>query len=228
MPDRILSRVGWPVMACAAAVIGWSVVGQPRAGSGSVSTFAVPAEAVSIRGAQSLGATDAPAGTDSSFPTFSVLFAVDLLPKSCRYLQQKYVQKGLLKIVFRNFPLPIHPMAEQAAVAAECAGAQGRFWTMHDRLYSAQEDLSEPYFIDAGRSMGLNEQKFRSCMTAGGSAQIANDASYGETLGVRATPTFLAGVPVDGGTVRVKHVMVGVGGPDAFDPMIEPLVHQEP
>src|SRR5690606_40079899 len=53
-------------------------------------------------------------------------------------ISQKYPTQ--VRIVYRHFPLPQHPLAQPAAAAAEAAGAQGKFWEMHDLIFANQED----------------------------------------------------------------------------------------
>ena len=82
------------------------------------------------------------------------------------YLVVKAIQEhlgGRLCFAFRNFPLSnAHPYAEHAAEAAEAAGAQGKFWEMHDVLYENQDALHDgthvaPYGVHPGRFLGHGE-----------------------------------------------------------------------
>src|ERR1700722_9513216 len=62
-----------------------------------------------------------------------------------------------LRFVFRNFPLSqMHPHAEAAAEVAEFAGARGKFWEMHDRLFENQDRLGEALFLDLGQELKLS------------------------------------------------------------------------
>lgn len=109
---------------------------------------------------------------------------------------------GKVKLVFRHFPLDIHPLAKTAAEAAEAAGKQGKFWEMHDLLYSKQADwgdvsknLSEAQAIEIFKSyaqqLNLNVATFTSDVTSNAYATvIAQDYNDGVTYGVGATPTF--------------------------------------
>src|SRR3984893_5910333 len=66
-----------------------------------------------------------------------------------------------LRFVFRNFPITTsHPHAEQAAEAAEAAGAQGRFWEMHDLLYERQDALEEEDLVERAEILGLDVARF--------------------------------------------------------------------
>ena len=97
-----------------------------------------------------------------------------------------------LRFVYRNFPLrESHPHAEQAAEAAEAAGAQGKFWEMHDRLFERQFALDDDYLIEYAGDLGLDAARFRRELDAGTHApRVREDFRSGVTSGVNGTPTF--------------------------------------
>ena len=108
-----------------------------------------------------------------------------------------------LRIVFRNFPLEMHPNALAAAKAAESAGRQGRFWEMHDMLFEKQsewEDRDAPTekFKEYAAVLRLDLQKFNADMASDEITQrITADQKRGESAGVDGTPTlFVNGVAV--------------------------------
>jgi len=100
-----------------------------------------------------------------------------------------------LRIVFRNFPLPNHKYAREAALAAEAAGLQGRFWEMHDVLYREQAVWSKAdnvrELLDSYAGMiGLNLDRFKKEMDAEKTnARVDSDHERGDSLGVQSTPT---------------------------------------
>jgi protein-disulfide isomerase len=111
------------------------------------------------------------------------------------YPMVKVIQKRLgakLRFVFRNMPLnEIHPDAERAAEAAEAAGAQGKFWEMHDALYEHQEQLgpelasilAKRLHLDIARfEQDLDSRRFRD--------RVKRDFMGGVRSGVNGTPTF--------------------------------------
>jgi protein-disulfide isomerase len=98
-----------------------------------------------------------------------------------------------LRLVWKNFPLTsIHPYAQGAAVAAECADEQGQFWPMHDLLFANQGALTSTDLTTyAGEIPGLDMATWQACLTTAPPAQvIANDIALGGSVGVNGTPTF--------------------------------------
>jgi protein-disulfide isomerase len=93
--------------------------------------------------------------------------------------------------VFRDFPLPMHKNAYQAAVAANCAGDQGKYWEMHEALFGDQQHLEETDLIEKAQQIGLEMTKFGACMQSGKfKAEIDHDISEGKSYGIGGTPTF--------------------------------------
>jgi protein-disulfide isomerase len=97
-----------------------------------------------------------------------------------------------LRFVFRQFPLvSIHPHAERAAEAAEAAGAQGRFWEMHDRLFEHQHALDDESFLVHAEAVGLDLPRFAREMAGGTHAsRVREDFMSGVRSGVNGTPSF--------------------------------------
>ena len=99
---------------------------------------------------------------------------------------------GRLRFVFRNFPIPsLHPHAERAAEAAEAAGAQGKFWEMHDRLFQSQPRLGDEFLSSYAERLGLDVDRFHKELSEHTHAgRIREDLLSGERSGVPGTPTF--------------------------------------
>jgi len=105
---------------------------------------------------------------------------------------------GKITLYFRNFPLSQHANALVAANAAEEAAAQGKFWEMHDKLYSTQADWSEltndaavAKFADYATALGLDPAKVTAAAkTQSYKSVIDQDVADGTALGVQGTPTF--------------------------------------
>jgi protein-disulfide isomerase len=106
-----------------------------------------------------------------------------------------------IRFVFRNFPIPqLHPHAEQAAEAAEAAGAQGRYWEMHDVLLQPYSHLDTDSLVTYAEVIGLDIARFRRDLTDRVyAARIESDIAEGLRNGVNATPKFYVnGQRVDG------------------------------
>ncbi|MCS6302890.1 MAG: thioredoxin domain-containing protein [Nitrospira sp.] len=97
-----------------------------------------------------------------------------------------------LRFVFRHFPLTHkHPHAQQAAEAAEAAGAQGQFWAMHDLLFENQEALGIADLRTYGEFLGLDMGRFDQALAAHTyTDRVQQDVNSGKMNGARGTPTF--------------------------------------
>jgi protein-disulfide isomerase len=103
-----------------------------------------------------------------------------------------------LVFAFRNFPLTeIHPHALHAALAAEAADLQGKFWGMHDLLFRSQSALADEDLVAHATSIGLDEDRFRADFAdRKGLPRIKVDIESGVLNGVQGTPSiFINGMP---------------------------------
>jgi protein-disulfide isomerase len=97
-----------------------------------------------------------------------------------------------VRLVFKDFPLPSHKLARPAHEAARCAGAQGRYWAYHDRLFAEQPDFERDDLVRYAVDVGLAPEPFRQCLDERRfAAAVAADVAQARGLGVRSTPTFL-------------------------------------
>jgi protein-disulfide isomerase len=110
--------------------------------------------------------------------------------------------KNDIRVVYRNFPLSFHQNAQKAAEAAECAGAQGKYWEMHDKIFEANAagKMGVQQWKDDAKAIGLDTNKFNACLDNGDmAAKIAKDEQEGGASGVTGTPaTFINGKIVEG------------------------------
>lgn len=138
-------------------------------------------------------------------PVTVVLYG-DYLCPYCRRLRAvlERLRRALgerLAYVFRHFPNErAHPGAEFASIAAEAAGRQGRFWPMHDALYSLEPPLTREHVLDAARSIGVDMDQFeRDLADPDLRARVDEDLADGRRNGVTGTPTiFVDGQRYDG------------------------------
>jgi protein-disulfide isomerase len=116
---------------------------------------------------------------------------------------QKQLGDGA-KLVWKNLPLEMHPFAHVAAEAALAAGAQGKFWEMHDKLFANQQALDRASLDRYAAELHLNVVQFRRALdTHAFAAQVDADVTEAQRLGISGTPTFfvdgqrVANWPVD-------------------------------
>jgi protein-disulfide isomerase len=94
-------------------------------------------------------------------------------------------------LVFRHFPLSMHPHARNAAEAAEAAGAAGKFWEMHDKLFENQERLSNADLTRYAEALGVPAKAVQEALQHGTyRAQIERDVESGRASGIEGTPSL--------------------------------------
>lgn len=139
------------------------------------------------------------------FADFRCPFCERFYTQSAKSIMTDYVNTGKVVYYFRSFAF-LGPASTDASLAAECANEQGQFWKFHDWLYDHQADESNTAYyskdnlIKYASDLGLNKAKFTSCLNSGKySAQVNQDLSDGQALGVNGTPTtFVNGKPLVG------------------------------
>jgi protein-disulfide isomerase len=109
----------------------------------------------------------------------------------------QYVKTGKVRLAYVNFPLAIHRYALPAAEAAMCAGAQNKFWAMHDSLFTSQarwEGIADPapLFDSLARGTGVDMTRWRDCVKSGKMKPLIQaDHDRAEQAGASATPSFM-------------------------------------
>ncbi|WP_417538603.1 DsbA family protein [Marinobacter sp.] len=160
------------VLVLAAIVIGaFFLTAAPTPSSDELPVAAPNAEAFPADLDQygvSVGADDAPVVV-REFADYQCP-ACGLFASASKRLKQEYVEAGKVRFVYFDLPLQQHQNAFPAAQAARCAGDQGAYWEMHERLYDSQTEWSgsnDPVatFTRYGKDLGLEERRFRRCMT---------------------------------------------------------------
>ncbi len=123
------------------------------------------------------------------FSDFQCPYSRESVPIIKRVLSQ---YPDTIRFIFRDFPVSsIHSEAVSAAIAANCAFEQGKFWEYHDLLFTYQDDLNTNLYLTLARSLGLAEEKFNNCLiSASNLVGIEDDFNAGLAAGVRGTPTF--------------------------------------
>lgn len=158
-----------------------------------------------------LGRLDAPV-TIIEFSDFQCPFCGQYFSQTLPDIEKNYIDSGKVKLVFKNMPLEdLHPNAKEAALAAECANEQGKFWDYHNKLFSDQNNWSDlsssnatSTFKQYSSQIGL-DTRFNSCLDSGKYVDKVNkDIQDGNIFGVTGTPTFFIGNDKKG-----YHILVG-------------------
>jgi protein-disulfide isomerase len=120
-------------------------------------------------------------------------------------INRDYVSTGKVRYVFRSFPLEeIHKNANKAHQAALCAGSQGKYWEMHERLFSNSKALALPNLIQYAQALQLDVTTFTACLESGTMAsRVSKDIADATKLGISGTPFFLIGTPGAAGEMKV-------------------------
>jgi len=131
------------------------------------------------------------------FSDFQCPFCVRARPTVAR-VREAYGDK--IRWVFRHYPLDFHAQAQKAGEAAACAGDQGKFWEMHDRLWTSAGKLQVEDLKAQATSLGLDATAFGQCLDSGKDrALVEKDLAAGQGYGVSGTPAFFVnGRPLTG------------------------------
>lgn len=149
-----------------------------------------PGVNISLEGEPILGNPDARV-TMVEFSDFQCSFCARYVQTTFPQLKKEYVDTGKVKIVFKNFPLPIHQNAEMAAEAGECAFEQGKFWEYKEILFNNQANLSVENLKKYAQDFGLDTGKFNDCLDSKKfEEEVKRDLNEGVNVGVDGTPTF--------------------------------------
>jgi protein-disulfide isomerase len=123
-----------------------------------------------------------------------------------------YVNSGKVKYVFVDYPIAqLHPDAFRSHEAASCAGDQGKYWQMHDSLFTNAPARDTAQLTAQAKTIGLDEAKFGSCLSGGvHAASIRNSIARMQQLGVGGTPLTLIGLtPAPGAPMKVVASVYG-------------------
>lgn len=139
-------------------------------------------------------ATDAQRGSPDAkvtivqFAEYQCYYCGVVAPTVDRVLKE---YDGKVKFVFKDYPLPAHSRALPAAVAAHCAGEQGKYWEMNATLLANQQALEDEQLRGYAKKAGVKMDDFDKCVDSGKwEPLITASAAEGQKVGVSATPTF--------------------------------------
>ncbi|MBI2002694.1 MAG: DsbA family protein [candidate division NC10 bacterium] len=161
------------------------------------------------------GNADAPV-TIVEFSDFQCSFCRKFWRETLPRIEEKYIRTGSVRFVYRHLAI-LGPPSVQAAIAAECAHEQGKFWPYHDRLFASAGlfAFSESNLKRYAEELGLDTAKFGACLDAAGPREkVERETVVGRAIGMTGTPGFL----INGGR------MIGAQPYEVFDEIIEGLL----
>jgi protein-disulfide isomerase len=150
-------------------------------------------------------------------------FEHEILPA----LVARYVQPGTMEFAFRNFPDVSHAEAPIAAAAAECAGRQGKFWAMHDKLFRDGGDITDHKIHDHAKDIGLDMNAFTACMTGNVTDIIKKDHQAGVDLGIDGTPEFFVAARQPDGSLKIVRQLDGADTAKHFEDVLDALISKK-
>jgi protein-disulfide isomerase len=164
---------------------GWLIWGNaPNADAEKNTRYDVP-----VDDDPSIGPADAPV-TVVEFSDYQCVFCQRWYNDVYSRLLTDY--KGKIRFVYKDFPLSsIHPDAQAAAEAANCAGEQNIYWQYHDALFKAKYGLGLQAYQQYASDLGADMTKFNSCVSERRyKNEIEGDLTLGRNVAVNSTPTF--------------------------------------
>jgi protein-disulfide isomerase len=185
---------------------------------------ALPADPLTIAGAASMGRADAPL-TLIEFSDFQCPFCSRHVRETFDKIRTAYVDTGKVRYVFRNYPIEsLHPQAWASARTAECAGRQGKFWELHQRLFANQKQLSDADLQTYARAAGVDMKALNLCIADPAvTAKISKDLDEGSRAGVSGTPIFFVG-RIENGKVKALRRLNGAVPFAAFQQTFDALL----
>ncbi|NMB70142.1 thioredoxin domain-containing protein [candidate division WWE3 bacterium] len=148
-------------------------------------------------------------------PKVTLVEFSDFQCPACRSFHPVLVQisdkyKKDLQLAYRNFPLPQHENAKLAAIAAQAAGSQGKFWEYADLLYNNQDSLKKDDLIKYAETAGMNVEQFKKDIEDNTfAAQVEDDMRLGNQIGVNSTPTLI-----------LNNIVMEFGNVDEFETQV--------
>lgn len=179
-------------------------------------TLSLPANSYSI------GRQDAPL-TLVEYTDYQCPFCRQFHITTFDELMKNYIDTGKLRYVSLDFPLDMHENARLAAVAARCAGDQGRFWELRHVMIVNANQLKPENLLTYATDLKLDMDKFRVCVASDKyRAEVDRQLVEGQAIGVSATPTFVLG---RSDTDKIEGIrLVGAMPYSVFDGKIKELL----
>ncbi|MCB0036453.1 MAG: DsbA family protein, partial [Anaerolineales bacterium] len=150
---------------------------------------------VPINESPAIGSPDAPI-TIIEYTDFQCPYCSRHFSETFPQIKENYIDKGLVRYVFKDFPLSFHPQAQLASEAARCADDQEAFLAMHNQLFASQSEWgnngARDVFVGYAGELGLDVDSFTTCLDSGKYTEIVKaDLNEGAGIGITGTPSFV-------------------------------------
>lgn len=175
------------------------------------------------------GRADAPL-TLIEYSDFTCGYCLKFFKETLPQLQSKYIDTGKVRFVYRDYPRADRGAGVEAAVAARCAGVQGRYWAMHDRLFGEGARLDAGSFKAFAKSIGLDLVSFSKCFDERHHLEsIFADRQEANRWGFHGTPGFILMQTAAGPTEKDPAVAIPGAFPfEAFAEEIDRMLSKVP
>ena len=218
------------IAALAAAAVSWFIsagqIQELREGQRSLVTSVAALQKVTVidvTGAPARGSEDAVV-TLIEFSDYECPFCIRHFKQTMPQIEANYVQAGKVRYVFRDFPVDaLHPAAIRAHEAGRCADEQGKFWALHDKLFSPAGSHTPEALEARATEAGLSMAGFRACIASGRTTSaIRRSVAEVMALGANGTPAFFVGLRDRAtGQVRVQQAISGAHPYEVFSRAID-------
>ncbi len=208
------SGVSNSLLGLSKSISGIQAASAPLQGSGNAGSAAVapqpspePAQQTKeikglLQGAAGIsGKSDAPI-VIIEYSDYQCPFCRSWFNGSKSQLDKEYIETGKVQFIYKDFPLSFHPMASVYAEAARCAGDEGKYWEMHDKIFNEQDKFGQGTVSNLtvddvkkwSQDIGLDATQFNSCLDSGKyTSAVQANFNEGAAVGVSGTPSFVIG-----------------------------------
>jgi protein-disulfide isomerase len=185
----------------------------------------VRSAALTLGTAPSRGRADAPLVL-VEFSDYECPFCIRHFTQTMPELEREYISTGKLRYVFMDFPIDqLHPAAMKAHEAARCAGEQGKFWELHNRLFTPAGTHGVDRLKALASEIGVDRGRFDSCLDSNRmQAPVRASVARAEQLGADGTPQMYLGVADANGSFRIIRSIRGAVPFAQIKPAIDALL----
>lgn len=157
--------------------------------------------------------------TDYQCP-FCKRHSTQVLPE----IKAKLIDTKKIRYQVADYPLQFHTQAMGAAVAANCAGKQNQYMSMHDEIFANTRTLGKEFYVTTAEKIKLDKAEFVKCINNPENEKKVNESIvYGDQIGVTGTPKFFVG-RLDGDSIKDVTVISGAQSYGVFEAAVEKLL----